>query len=368
MKTPLKAPFPYPGGKSIVADRIWTAFGADINNYVEAFAGSLAVLLRAPAVPNNETVNDLDGHLTNFWRAVKYRPDETALHADYPVSELDLHARHRWLVAQRPNLTAALEADPDFCDPKAAGWWVWGICQWIAGPWCPVTENRIKRERPSVCDKDIHARGKESADHRKRPRLDRGDQGVLSAASPLWQPRPDLSGSRGINGRSVHLARGEGVHNKGTQTGSIADWFDALSARLRRTRIVCGDWRRVLTKSPTTYLGATAVLLDPPYGSSRDPDLYAVESRETIESLYRAVYEWAVANGGNPKLRIALCCHNDLPRPDGWFALPWRTPGGMSRIGKGNARTRGHANRDREVIYFSPHCHAHSSQIEMDFG
>lgn len=41
----LQAPFPYFGGKSRIADVIWQRLG-DVANYVEPFAGSLAVLLQ----------------------------------------------------------------------------------------------------------------------------------------------------------------------------------------------------------------------------------------------------------------------------------------------------------------------------------
>lgn len=40
----LRAPFPWFGGKSRAAPLIWEALG-DVRNYVEPFAGSLAVLL-----------------------------------------------------------------------------------------------------------------------------------------------------------------------------------------------------------------------------------------------------------------------------------------------------------------------------------
>lgn len=42
------APFPYFGGKSLVAGHVWDAFGGDVRNYVEPFAGSLAVMLACP--------------------------------------------------------------------------------------------------------------------------------------------------------------------------------------------------------------------------------------------------------------------------------------------------------------------------------
>ena len=44
---PLQAPFPYFGGKRKAAETVWPAFGR-VDNYVEPFAGSAAMLLAAP--------------------------------------------------------------------------------------------------------------------------------------------------------------------------------------------------------------------------------------------------------------------------------------------------------------------------------
>ena len=90
----LKAPFPWFGGKSRVADLVWKRFG-NVANYVEPFAGSLAVLLGRPHQAKLETVNDLDCYVANFWRALKNDPDGVAQWADDPVNEADLHAKHR---------------------------------------------------------------------------------------------------------------------------------------------------------------------------------------------------------------------------------------------------------------------------------
>ena len=115
----IQAPFVYFGGKSRIASAVWERFG-DVPNYVEPFAGSLAVLLGRPHVPRTETVNDLDGMIANFWRAVRAVPEEVARHADWPVNENDLHARHAWLVGQRERVTSRLEGDPDWYDAKVA--------------------------------------------------------------------------------------------------------------------------------------------------------------------------------------------------------------------------------------------------------
>ena len=118
---PIPSPFPYFGGKRKVADQVWQRFGK-VQNYVEPFAGSAAALFARPLpFSGNETINDVDGMVANFWRAVKLRPEKTAEHADNLVNENDLHARHAWLVGQKEALSARLEGDPEWCDPKVAG-------------------------------------------------------------------------------------------------------------------------------------------------------------------------------------------------------------------------------------------------------
>ena len=92
----MKAPFPWFGGKSRVADLVWDRFGS-VQNYVEPFFGSGAVLLSRPFSIGTESVNDLDCMVANFLRALRNDPDEVARHADNPVNEADLHARHLWL-------------------------------------------------------------------------------------------------------------------------------------------------------------------------------------------------------------------------------------------------------------------------------
>ena len=135
----LKAPFPYAGGKSRIAAEVWARLG-DCPNYVEPFFGSGVVLLARPDAHEwwgrIETVNDADGLLANFWRATQQAPADVARWADWPVNECDLHARHSWLVGRKEDVTARLCGDPEWFDAQVAGWWVWGICQWIVSAWC----------------------------------------------------------------------------------------------------------------------------------------------------------------------------------------------------------------------------------------
>jgi DNA adenine methylase len=138
----LTAPFPWFGGKRRVASLVWERFG-DVSHYVEPFFGSGAVLLGAPKPAKVETVNDLDGFVANLWRAVQWDPDGVTKHADWPVNEADLHARHAWLIGQRGALTERLIADPRYFDAEIAGWWVWGLSQWIGHGWC-AKQSRAK--------------------------------------------------------------------------------------------------------------------------------------------------------------------------------------------------------------------------------
>ena len=88
MKAALQAPFPWFGGKRKVSAEVWARFGA-VDNYVEPFFGSGAVLLGRPdPIGGNETINDLDGYVANFWRAIQREPEGVAAWADNPVNEL----------------------------------------------------------------------------------------------------------------------------------------------------------------------------------------------------------------------------------------------------------------------------------------
>lgn len=144
----LRAPFPWFGGKSRAAELIWARVG-NVPNYVEPFAGSLAILLGRPSPSGTETINDLDCYVSNFWRAVKASPDDVAMWADWPVNEADILARHEWLLS-RDEFRVRMRTDPTYYDAQIAGWWVWGACCWIGSGWCLERGDGHPPEQPTT--------------------------------------------------------------------------------------------------------------------------------------------------------------------------------------------------------------------------
>ena len=106
------------GGNATWREAVWQRLG-NVPNYIEPFFGSGAMLLGRPQPFDGvETINDKDGLVANFWRAVQAAPDEVAKWADWPVNENDLHARHHWLVERKDSIGPKLEGDPEWFDAK----------------------------------------------------------------------------------------------------------------------------------------------------------------------------------------------------------------------------------------------------------
>lgn len=302
----LVAPFPWFGGKSRVADRVWDAFG-DVHHYIEPFAGSLAVLLGRPVGHKRmlETVNDIDRFIANFWRAVKRDPEAVALHASDPINECDLTARHRWLVNTGAERIANLDRDPEYYDAQVAGWWVWGISCWIGGRWCRPNNRMPNGRRPSISQ--------------------RGE---------------------GVHRTAFHASGDAPID---TRVRALTEYMLALQARLASVRVCCGDWSRVVQDSIIAPSRTVGIFLDPPYDLKlRDSRCYNADQA----GLSDRVRQWCVEHADNPRCRIALCGYegeHDLP---GWRCIAWTTLGGYGN----SSHKRGRENKSRERIWFSPNC------------
>ena len=270
-----------------------------------------------------ETINDADGMVSNFWRAIQADPETTAEFADWPVNENDLHARHIWLKGQRETLTAKLEGDPAYYDAKIAGWWVWGCACWIGSGWCDESEGPW-----SVVDGQLVHLG---------------------------------NAGQGVNRQRVHLGNaGRGVNRKRVE---LMEYFRQLSDRLRGVRVCSGDWKRICGPTPTVKQGRTGIILDPPYAhSERNDDLYAVEADIATE-----VREWCKEWTNDKRMRIALCGYEGEGHEEleaiGWECVKWKARGGFSSQGNGD----GKENPERERLWFSPSCVKPSKQRSLSF-
>jgi len=331
-------PVPYFGGKRRAAGLIWERFGCS-------------------ELPKVATANDMNGFVANAMRAMAADPNGVAEWCDWPVSEVDLHARHRWLLAEMKTLRARLEECPTCYDARIAGWWIWGASQWTGSGWCEEgTKPSAKIPRVGAkSEVGSHAKGMRGPS-RRLPDL---------AGSTQWgTDEPNTRAGKGIHGATMRgpsrqlpnlagsSARGETFVNHGCGINGaqirtrLHDVFSELQRRLRPImRFACGDFERVLTPSVTWRHGPTAVLLDPVYKGFAD--VYGGIGKDTAERAEK----WARENGERSDLRIALCGYEgdyDLP---GWEVVAWKAKGGYANQGDGS-----NENAKKERIWFSPHC------------
>jgi site-specific DNA-adenine methylase len=305
----VRAPLPYFGGKRQAASTIWALLG-DPKRYVEPFAGSLAALLARPHPTNRsgytEIVNDLDGLIVNMWRSIQMCPDATAEAASWIVSEADAMARQMacldWMACRNVD---RLTADPTYCDPTIAGYYLYAACAFIRpfasdGPWIVdhQTGRIVKQERAmrGVC---------------RLPGINR----ILPRVEP-----------NGVHNTSL---RQPGVMSNITGTvhtnvmPRLLEWFRVLSARLRHVTVANGSWERVCTPAYLANAGPrnVGVFLDPPYDLSlRAKKLY---THEATDSMGDTIQQWCIANGSAPHVRIVLAGYGS--EHDALLAHGWKS-------------------------------------------
>ena len=346
----LTAPFPYFGGKRRAAALVWERFG-EVFTYIEPFAGSLAVLLRKEPMPR-EIVNDLDGFVTNFWRAVKFDPEQTAFWADMPTCHLTLTAVRRYLGKRIPILEELAEA-PDAYDTRLAGYWAWCVSNSIG---MPSLTHSVKMPL-------VHhiPTGRGASTQRKevpqdeRPILNHSGGGIGVQTNRIKIPqgkRPHISHNPG--GQGVHAQRWQAPITDNPYSGDrLVPWFSQLATRLARTYILCKDWSDIFSPTLTGLVqgktGTVGVFFDPPYATKgRKEDLYRVDSM----SIAAQVQAKAIELGANPNIRVCVACYIDdyTPFPDDWECVIWTKDG----IRMGGQTKRKYSRQ--ECLWFSPYC------------
>ena len=308
----MKAPFPYFGGKSKIADIVWQALGQP-KSYIEPFAGSLAVLLaRNNYNPKSyiETINDKDGFITNVWRSLQNNPDEVAKYCDYPVSHIELSARKIKLIENESYLVDGLK-DVDWYDVRLAGYYIWCSSCWIGSGLTKISQI---------------------------PHLAGGGKGVHKISQI-----PDCVD----NEKDV-----QDLYNT-----NIYTWFRQLSERLRYVRTFCGDWKRVGGGDWQDKRGDVGIFFDPPYGvNDRDTKLYHHDSTD----IAKEVFEWCKERGQKSTYKIVIAGYEEYEEliNYGWTKEMWKAGGGYSNTGKNKNK-----NRYRETLYFSPYTYHKENKL-----
>jgi site-specific DNA-adenine methylase len=294
----LKQIFRYPGSKRRVVPVINRRFGK-VDVRIDAFTGSSAwILASEPA--KYEIVNDADGYVVNYLRAIREAPDEVARYLDFPSAELEIMAMGIFQKHNLSELAARLGADPDYYDAKIAARWAY----WMAH------KHTLAAPEP-------------------------GAWGVRDGK--LTFGVTDGIKRYGINFPGAFLARL-------VKEGKVAEYLNALAERLKNVTVVWNDFETLLNSSVTKERnGVIGILLDPPYTPMKNRIVYTVES----EDIWDRAARWAVANGEKHHLRIAVCGYfteqADAVFPQNWERYFWKQAGWLPQ-------------QQKECIWFSPRC------------
>ena len=395
----LRAPMPYFGGKRRAAPLVWERLGP-VDTYIEPFCGSMAVLLNSPYGKRpREVVNDYDGLVCNFWRAIQHSPDRVAYYADYPTSHIDLTARIKYVRDHTPGMREMMQEDYVWHDAQIAGFWVWCVSNSISlnQPFGDADSSAVKlpnmtSEAGTNTRPIMNSKGGGLGVQSQRLDLDTarphyaphpGGQGCQAQRSDLEQSVPFLTTGQGITAntkntmgiafptsrQSVPFQSPHGVAAQGKvdteyqhMTGDrLRSWFHALSQRLSKVYITARDWSTTLSPSVMGLTGANSakvcgIFLDPPYATATRKMLYSNDSLD----IAPAVKDWAIAHAA-PNVRVCVAGYigDYSDWPEGWQAIPW----GIDGIRMGGTKDVEH---DRtEVLWFSPSCIIPESQTQQ---
>lgn len=327
-----------------MAPVIWAALGQP-KHYIEPFFGSGAVLLNRPDYnpqKHMETVCDKDGHVANAWRGMQFAPDELAKFCDWPVNHTDLNARRKYL-NDNAGLLLRLCDDPEYFDAKMAGYWIWAMSCWI-GSGLTRKDSMPRVDGVVGCQKQDPSRN--------RPQV--ALQGGVHALSQI----PLLSRATGVHEVTLTAEPDPLLNARAPYTPGLYEWFRQLSERLRRVRVVCGDWTRVCGGDWQDDRGICGIFFDPPYDPvkcNRDAKIYTEESATVAND----VREWCRKRGALKTYRIVLAGYyeeHESLLDEGWTFHRWSAHGGFANRGKG--KSQGEVNRHKEALFFSPHCYS----------
>ena len=328
----LKAPFVYFGGKRKVAQYVWSRLG-DVKTYIEPFCGSAAVLLNRP-LPHTgrEIINDLDGYVVNFWRALKADPEYLEYLMYYPSTEIDLHSRFDVLKKEQQSLRQKLRDNDDFFDIKLAQYFAQQSNESIQLCGMDLGQNQYNGINELCSKKGV------------RPQDDYSvvlaGKWVLNRNNGIGCEAPDLK-SRQVNS----------TPNLTPPHSTYTSQLSLLAKRLVHVYITSGDWKRVVKPSVIKTGQMTAIFLDPPYSqeiSGWDERCYS----HSDGAMHDDILVFCKSHTENENIRVALCGHQGTYDELGWERYDWVRCGGFANMSK----KKENVNRKLESIWFSPSC------------
>jgi len=409
--------YTYFGCKKKVVDLVWRAWGPEVTLVVEPFAGTAVISLNAPEGHNvkNWYLNDYDMHVANVLRSVRYHPDTVVEYAAHPRLEIDMHQIHDYLMANKPSLRDLLLTGIEACDPKLAGWWIWGCNNWLGSQWCACP---IKPDEVFLKNEDLKKFEDAEGTWRKKPN---NRNRITESLTGTWRQKPvhsnRITESLTATGRqklssnnciteSLTATGRQKPNNRNRITESLTATgrqklnncnriTESLTAtgrkkpnncnriteqltdnsrtehirglvhrayeQLRDTTILYGDFGRVLTNS---YLGDSknvGIVLDPPYPSTNMANggsAYS-EGRDDEQDTFHRAWAWFVEHHEDADKRIVFCCQESclegLTVPGAVRVINWTRNTGYS---SGNKKTDAQKDtRSTELLLLSTACH-----------
>lgn len=314
-------PITYFGNKRKIAPIIWKNIG-NVDKFIDCFGGSMSVLLARPhslTPQQHEIVNDLDGRLVNFYRAMKYDPVGLAKGARNVMrASIEAWARAAELKSNGENLIAKLSGSSVYYDIELAISYVY--------------INSVQIGKSFV----MGAWGIDEKQEFRKLYVGMDNRGVQRCRVSVRH--------------SVYWNMSEDSHVK---------YYQWLSNRLMRVTILCGEWDTPLS-SFTAIAGkgdrngdwSTGIILDPPYAGD-DHDIKLYENHNL--SVSPAVRKKAIELGEDKRYKVVLCGYieeHEAGIPSDWHRVSWTADAGYASQNK----RRDNKNRKKEMLWFSPGC------------
>ena len=283
----IKRPIPYYGSKEKIAQPIVDIIKKDnwSNQYIEPFVGSNSILLQDDFDGIKVIINDFDGKITNIWRSLKYKPDETAGYIQGVCNSINLTGLDLAIQRSYDSLLDRLHADIDYCDPKLAAHFMDICCLWIGGgagnakgPWTTIKDEDnidilVRKEKGDIVCKQAQYSS------------DRCIRGINCQQA-------QYDSDRGINCQQAQYGSDRGINAKHS---GISAWFNAISKRLSDTYILSLDFERILNMY-VIISKRTTIFLDPPYDSKGNAGNGVDYITKDGDSISKRTRDWCIKN------------------------------------------------------------------------